>query len=223
MRKINFNLPIRYRVEVTFTKRRRSFAAKKLFIDIKNAIEGCEGNIFSRVVRTIFERRKIKQTLGANLAFLVIGTSLLTPSPSNTLAVESQSTTLQAPLILTTEAGVQFPLEEVKITQGYHFWHPGIDLDGITGDSIFPVISGEVIETGYSRFGYGNNVIINHGNGIVSLYAHLSKISVEKGDRVTNETKIGEMGATGRSFGDHLHLEIYEDGQAINPLSILPR
>jgi len=223
MRKINFNLPIRYRVEVTFSKRRRSFAAKKLFIDIKKAIGSNEGNILSRIIRTIFERRKIKQTLGANLAFIVIGTSLLTPSPSNILAGETQPTTLQAPLVLKTETGVQFPLEEIKITQGYHFWHPGIDLDGVTGDLIFPVISGEVIETGYSRFGYGNNVLINHGNGIISLYAHLSKVSVEKGDMVTNETKIGEMGATGRSFGDHLHLEIYEDGKTINPLSILPR
>ena len=70
---------------------------------------------------------------------------------------------------------------------------------------------------------YGNAILINHGSGFLSLYAHLSKILVKKDDIVTNQTVIGKIGATGRAFGDHLHLEIYENGKTINPLSVLPR
>jgi murein DD-endopeptidase MepM/ murein hydrolase activator NlpD len=81
---------------------------------------------------------------------------------------------------------------------------------------------GVIENVSYSRFAYGNAVIINHGNGITSLYAHLSIVEAEEGQEVTMDTKLGEMGATGRSFGDHLHLEVRDHGRAINPLSVLP-
>ena len=63
--------------------------------------------------------------------------------------------------------------------------------------------------------------MIDHGNKLSSLYAHLSKIEVEEGQEVTMDTEIGRMGATGRAFGDHLHLEVYDHGKAVNPLTIL--
>jgi murein DD-endopeptidase MepM/ murein hydrolase activator NlpD len=84
-------------------------------------------------------------------------------------------------------------------------------------------MAGFVEEISYSRLAYGNAVIVNHGNKITSLYAHLSKIEVEKGQEVNIETKLGEMGATGRAWGDHLHLEIRDHGYPINPFSVLPR
>jgi murein DD-endopeptidase MepM/ murein hydrolase activator NlpD len=83
-------------------------------------------------------------------------------------------------------------------------------------------MDGVVAEIQHSRFAYGNAVIINHDGNLTSLYAHLSKIDVKEGQSITTLTKIGEMGATGHAFGDHLHLEIRKNGLPINPFSILP-
>jgi len=118
---------------------------------------------------------------------------------------------------------IQYPVEPVKITQGFGFFHPGIDLDGLTGDKIRPIKSGVVEAVSYSKYTYGNAIIVNHGDDLTSLYAHLSKIDVSEGDSVTTDTVIGEMGATGHASGDHLHLEIRDSGRAINPFTILPR
>ena len=73
-----------------------------------------------------------------------------------------------------------------------------------------------------SKYAYGNAILINHGNEITSLYAHLSKIEVGVNQEVTIETEVGKMGATGHASGDHLHLEIRDHGKPINPLSLLP-
>ncbi len=121
-----------------------------------------------------------------------------------------------------TEHSVVYPLREIKMTQGYYIFHSGIDLDGITGDPVNPIMNGKVKDIQYSRFAYGKAIIIDHGNGFESLYAHLSKIEVEKGQEVDTSTRIGKVGSTGRAFGDHLHLEVYMNGKNINPLSILP-
>jgi murein DD-endopeptidase MepM/ murein hydrolase activator NlpD len=123
----------------------------------------------------------------------------------------------------TTERVVQYPVVKVSITQGFKVFHPGLDLDGITGDPIKPIKKGVVEAVSRSKFAYGNAIIVNHGDNITSLYAHLSKIFVAEGDEVTTNTVIGEMGATGRSFGDHLHLEVRDNGVPVNPYLVLPR
>ena len=70
-------------------------------------------------------------------------------------------------------------------------------------------------------YGYGNRVVVDHGNGYTSLYAHLSNIYVSVGQTVSRGQLIGQMGSTGRSTGIHLHLEIHYKGAALNPLVIL--
>jgi len=82
-------------------------------------------------------------------------------------------------------------------------------------------MAGVVESITFSRIGYGNSIIINHSNGVKSRYAHLSKIEVSEKQEVDLDTKIGEMGSSGRAFGDHLHFEIIENGVAANPTSIL--
>ena len=84
-------------------------------------------------------------------------------------------------------------------------------------------MDGRVFAINYSRYAYGNAILIYHGSEITSLYAHLSKINVTPNQEVTTDMVIGEMGATGRSFGDHLHLEIRDNGVPINPLTVLPK
>lgn len=86
-----------------------------------------------------------------------------------------------------------------------------------------PVMAGTVEAIQYSGFAYGNAVLVRHGDNFSSLYAHLSKITVSEDQKVDLHTVIGEVGSTGRSSGDHLHLEIRENGRPINPLSMLPK
>lgn len=181
-----------------------------------------KGTLVGRFFRHIFEHKNIKKLLATNLAVITVTTSFL-PQTSVKAQEVVENPVIETQMTLITEKGVQFPTQERKVTQGYAFYHLGIDLDGITGDPIKPIKPGKVSATSYSRFAYGNSVLIEHANQVSSLYAHLSQIEVKPGDEVAMDTEIGKMGATGRAFGDHLHLEIYDHGKSINPLSVLPR
>jgi murein DD-endopeptidase MepM/ murein hydrolase activator NlpD len=81
--------------------------------------------------------------------------------------------------------------------------------------------SGRVIAVLSTKYGYGNHIIIDHGNGFQTLYAHLSSFRVEVGQNVAKGSIIGIMGSTGRSTGTHLHFEIRQNGAALPPLSFL--
>ncbi len=111
--------------------------------------------------------------------------------------------------------------------QGYlstHFsyYHPGIDLASGLGMPVKPIAPGTVVEEGYNFWGLGLTIVIDHGQGYQSLYAHLGKIYVKKGDHVDYDNYIGEIGLTGHTTGPHTHLEVSRDGVKIDPLSILP-
>ncbi|MBT3239716.1 MAG: M23 family metallopeptidase [Chloroflexi bacterium] len=86
--------------------------------------------------------------------------------------------------------------------------HPAIDIGGNTGDAIFATDSGVVVYSGWSNYGYGNLIVIDHGNGWQSAYAHLSGVSVGCGQSVYQGDVIGGMGSTGNSTGTHLHFEL---------------
>lgn len=96
--------------------------------------------------------------------------------------------------------------------------HGGIDIAGagIYGANVVSANSGKVIAAG-NVGGYGNYIIVDHGNGICTLYGHLSCISVSAGQNVAAGQKIGNVGSTGRSTGPHLHFEVIKNGQRVNP------
>ena len=100
--------------------------------------------------------------------------------------------------------------------------HTGLDLGVPNGTPVYPVKSGKVIMVESSETGYGNYIVISHGNGFASLYAHLSTIAVEKGQYVSTDTVIADSGNTGRSTGPHLHFEIIKNGSPENPKKFLP-
>lgn len=97
--------------------------------------------------------------------------------------------------------------------------HQGIDLAGSSGEPIFATGNGKVVKIGYEFFGYGNYVIIDHGFGYKTRYAHLKAILVADGQKITRGDQIGEMGSTGRSIGTHLHYEVIYRNNPVNPIN----
>lgn len=116
-----------------------------------------------------------------------------------------------------------WPVSGAKLTSSFgKRWgkmHEGIDLAS-SNRTIKAADSGKVTFAG-TKNGYGKTVIIDHNNGYKTLYAHMSKITVSKGDIVEKGDQIGVMGSTGHSTGVHLHFEIHKNGQPKNPISYL--
>jgi murein DD-endopeptidase MepM/ murein hydrolase activator NlpD len=109
-----------------------------------------------------------------------------------------------------------------NLSQGFSWYHKGIDISNKAAPRIVAADGGTVIVVGWpSPWDYGNRVLIDHGNGYATLYAHLSQIYVSLGQKVSQGQVIGQMGSTGRSTGTHLHFEIRKDGAQVNPLNYL--
>lgn len=102
--------------------------------------------------------------------------------------------------------------------------HKGIDIartNRSTSPPIFAAESGTIEKAGNTGNGYGNMIVIDHGDGLKTLYAHLSSLDVKAGQKIERGEKLGIMGATGNSTGIHLHFEVHEKGQPINPIPFL--
>jgi murein DD-endopeptidase MepM/ murein hydrolase activator NlpD len=108
------------------------------------------------------------------------------------------------------------------VSQGYWGGHPAIDIAGDIGSSVTAADGGYVVLAGGGwNGGYGNHVIIDHGNGFTTLYAHLTSIFVSPGMTVSKGQEIGTIGNTGNSTGPHLHLEVRYGGVPYNPAGYL--
>lgn len=178
----------------------------------------------SRRLRSLFEKKPIKNLLGYSLIIITFSFNYI--NPSNVFGEKSDTieTINLSPIAvkLTTNESVRYPLDsEVKINQNFHSWHPGVDLKGNIEDPIYPILKGQVSLVKYQNFAYGNHVIIDHGQGLYSLYAHLNQIYVQLGQTVTIYQPLGQVGTTGHSTGPHLHLEVIDQDHRINPLSFI--
>ncbi len=107
------------------------------------------------------------------------------------------------------------------MTQYFSWYHRGIDVANRAAPAISASDGGTILYAGWDGTGYGNKVVIDHGNGYKTLYGHFSNIYVSVGQKVSRGQVIGQMGTTGRSTGTHLHFEVYYNGAAVNPLAIL--
>lgn len=107
------------------------------------------------------------------------------------------------------------------ITQYPVWYHMAVDIANNAAPGIAAADSGVVSIVQSLRYGYGNHIMIDHGGGYVTLYAHLSEIYVKLGDNIGRGQVIGRMGSTGRSTGTHLHFEVRKNGTIVNPLSFL--
>lgn len=120
--------------------------------------------------------------------------------------------------------GIAWPLIG-KITGGFglrgrHRHHAGVDIDGVTGEEVQAVAAGIVVVS-RSEGKYGKTIVIDHGSGLTTLYAHASRLLVDEGDRVEQGEAIAEVGATGNAHGSHLHFEVRRDGHPVDPTPFL--
>lgn len=129
---------------------------------------------------------------------------------------------IQAPAARVSGEKMNWPTVGSRITQYFSWRHNGVDIANKTGTPIYAADDGvvELAATGYNG-GYGNTIVINHGGGLKTRYAHASQLFVKVGDRVEKGENIASMGSTGRSTGPHLHFEVLINGARKNPLDYI--
>ena len=176
----------------------------------------------SKFFRKTFESKKSKRFLGAGLTILMLVMGTMTNVLAAYDPVTADGMLIEVPEVeVVTKSTLEKPFEG-QISQRFYRFHKGIDLISPVGTLIKPIADGVVKEVSFGRFGYGHSVLIEHSNGLTSLYAHLKNIYVDVDNSVDKDTEIGTVGMTGWTTGPHLHLEIYQDGKMINPESVLP-
>ena len=185
-------------------------------------VKRVRSNHVSKFFRHTFEHKLARRVISASLTLLVMSFGLM----SNLLASETQAT--EVALIsqpesrqLITQTTLDKPLDG-RLAQSFHGWHRGIDILDPVGTPIEPIADGVISEVSLGRLGWGNTVVIDHGNGLQSRYAHMKEVRVIEGEQLTKDQVLGTVGMTGWTTGPHLHLEIYQDGWAVDPAQILP-
>jgi murein DD-endopeptidase MepM/ murein hydrolase activator NlpD len=108
-----------------------------------------------------------------------------------------------------------------SISQYPVWYHMAVDIANSSAPGIAAADAGVVTNVQYLRYGYGHHLTLDHGGGLATLYAHLSDIYVQPGDRVARGQIIGRMGLTGRTTGMHLHFEVRKNGASVNPMPFL--
>lgn len=179
------------------------------------------GTLIGKFIRHLSDHKNARKVFAGNMAAFAVITSFI-PAAKPIDQVAPDTTVIEPQNNLNTQKSLQVPLSQLKINQSYSFFHPGLDLGAEIGDPIKPMKAGMVVFASYTSDGYGNQVVIDHGNGLTTRYAHLSKIEVKDGERVTTDTEIGRVGVTGHSTGPHLHFEVRLNEVAQNPFNYLP-
>jgi murein DD-endopeptidase MepM/ murein hydrolase activator NlpD len=131
--------------------------------------------------------------------------------------IKAVSHPLHAALVWPVNGAVTSPFGD----RGYEF-HPGVDIDAPAGAPVRPAAAGLVVAAG-EESGYGNRVVIDHGRGLQTVYAHLERVTVSTGEAVTSASTIGAVGCTGMCDGTHLHFEVRLDGRKSDPSLWLPQ
>lgn len=162
---------------------------------------------------------------------LIIGQNIIIPggrkTTTQTTVASKPSTPASVVEKLTTPkkatdsgSSMVWPTEGHRITQYYSWRHTGLDIANKTGTPLYAAEAGTVEYSGWSN-GYGYNVLVNHGGGKKTRYAHASKLYVKVGDKVARGEQIAAMGSTGWSTGPHIHFEVIVNGVKQNPLNYI--
>lgn len=179
---------------------------------------------------SIFQYNNIKSANG-----LVIGRTIVIPGGrkiSETVAIKKINTNKTSNAVAVIEklinpkkapasnTSMAWPTEGHRISQYYSWRHTGLDIANKVGTPLYAAEAGTVEFAGWSN-GYGNNILINHGGGKKTRYAHASKLFVKVGEEVDRGEQIAAMGSTGWSTGPHIHFEVMVNGVKYNPLSYI--
>lgn len=179
----------------------------------------------SKALRPIFESRRVKRILGVILVFFVFSVGQMSISVAafreNWDEKNLELTALPvAEQPVKTVVGLQKPFDNFLITQRFWFFHRAVDLAAPGGTEIKPLMQGKILSINQGGWPWGKAVWVDHGSDLISFYAHLSEVDVQEDQEVTTETTIGKVGSTGHSTGDHLHLEVYQNDEALDPLTL---
>jgi murein DD-endopeptidase MepM/ murein hydrolase activator NlpD len=181
---------------------------------------------------------RIARTYGVGVDELAAANSIADPTEltvGTSLFVPGAKSTLEVPVYFTTSTSVAKP--DATMLRGEWTWpvsggriisyygaprkthrHKGVDIQGIHGARVVAASPGRVVYSGESMRGYGKTVIVDHGGGYRSLYAHNSKLLVREGQRVKRGQLIARVGQSGNASADHCHFEIRKNDVAIDPL-----
>ena len=216
--------------------------------DVTEALEDRDNNIYrvyfnkteipDSIRKAGFRDPKRYQDLeGYNNSQLVLNTTKRIDKLSKELAIQSKSldeilklARVKGSLLLAIPAIQPVQNENLKrIASGFGYridpftkvrkMHNGMDFTANTGSPVYATGDGVVARADNSASGFGNHVVIRHGFGYESLYAHLSKYNCRPGQKVKRGDVIGYVGSTGRSEGPHCHYEVHKDGKVVNPLN----
>ncbi len=181
-------------------------------------------NRLSRWVRGKIDHRSIQELIGIPLIGLAFFGGVIVPQTQTGFAstevyFDTQTTVVSA---VVAPSRFRWPLAAFGLSQVFSVGHPGLDLTNPADTPIYPILEGKVVLAAVMYNGYGKHVTVEHADSMTSVYAHLSKIEVKEDQIVTKETEIGTVGATGWATGNHLHLEILQNGIALNPMEVLP-
>jgi murein DD-endopeptidase MepM/ murein hydrolase activator NlpD len=172
----------------------------------------------------ILSRKTIFRLIGVQMAGLATALSIVaypTHAFDYNLAQRAPGEVL-TPVVMTTNSEYQFPLEmTLGMSQPFQGMHPGVDLRAPRGTKIYAMAEGTVIEVGEITFGYGHFIRIAHKGTVSSLYAHMDKVNVKPGDKVTKGETLGTVGMTGWTTGPHLHFEVHHGDKAVNPMGFI--
>lgn len=181
--------------------------------------------------------KRYKDLEGYNNSQLVLNTTKRIDKLSKELAIQSKSldeilklASVKGNLLLAIPAIQPVQNENLKrVASGFGYridpftkvrkMHNGMDFTANTGSPVYATGDGVVARADNSASGFGNHVVIRHGFGYESLYAHLSKYNCRPGQKVKRGAVIGYVGSTGRSEGPHCHYEVHKDGKVVNPLN----
>ncbi len=150
---------------------------------------------------------------------LAIGQFLMVPNGQKAIPVRQVFGPGKSPASAFKGTGIVGWPTSGCVYQGYWLAHRALDIDNVAGTRVIAADSGYVaIAAGGWNFGYGKMVLIDHGNGYLTRYGHLSVINVMAGQSVKKGAMLGRMGSTGNSTGPHLHFEVIKNGVLVNPL-----
>lgn len=216
--------------------------------EVTEAIEDMDNNIYrvyfnkaeipDSIRKSGFkDLKRYKDLEGYNNSQLVLSTTKRIDKLSKQLAIQSKSLDeilklagVKGNLLLAIPAIQPVRNENLKrVASGFGYridpftkvrkMHNGMDFTASTGSPVYATGDGVVARADNTASGFGNHVVIRHGFGYESLYAHLSKYNCRPGQHVKRGDVIGYVGSTGRSEGPHCHYEVHKDGKVVNPLN----